>query len=88
MPAYSEISPDFGYSASRKSFIYTNMSVIELEGYDFNYTRDTISVGASNWTQTDSFYYSMISLTTVGFGDYYLGRPNDPKQVHIKQISH
>ena len=56
-------------------------SVISLTGYNFNNTAVNISQQPENWSWVEAVYYSMISLTTVGFGDYYLGEPNDPRQV-------
>ena len=63
--------------------IYSNASVISLSGYGYTHTQNEISVYGKNWTLYQGVYYCMISLTTVGFGDYYLGHPNDPKQVHL-----
>ncbi|KAL5251130.1 hypothetical protein ACHWQZ_G016747 [Mnemiopsis leidyi] len=70
----------FGYESSRKSEIYGNATVISLAGYGYDETAKEVSVYGQNWTLYQGIYYSMISLTTVGFGDYYLGRPDDPKQ--------
>ncbi|XP_063687994.1 two pore potassium channel protein sup-9-like isoform X2 [Bolinopsis microptera] len=70
----------FGYSSSRKGEIFQNSSVISLPGYGYALTKNEITVYGQNWTLYQGIYYSMISLTTVGFGDYYLGRPDDPRQ--------
>ena len=73
---------DFGYISSQKNEIYGNATVISLApGFGYESTASSISVYGQNWTLLQGVYYSMISLTTVGFGDYYLGRPDDPKQV-------
>ena len=74
---------DFGYSSSRKGEIFQNSSVISLPGHGYEQTKNEISVYGQNWTLYQGIYYSMISLTTVGFGDYYLGRPDDPRQVTV-----
>ena len=72
---------DFGFSSSRLGEIFTNTSAISLPGYGYVDTQNKISVYGQNWSLFQSVYYSMMSLTTVGFGDYYLGRPDDPRQV-------
>ena len=56
-------------------------SVISLTGYNFNNTAVNISILPENWSWVEAVYYSMISLTTVGFGDFNLGKPDDPRQV-------
>ena len=62
--------------------LYPNATdVISLPGYGFEHTAHTINDYGTNWTKVESVYYSMISLTTIGFGDYYLGNPETPKQV-------
>ena len=57
------------------------ISVISLTGYNFNSTAENISLQPENWSWVEAVYYSMISLTTVGFGDFNLGKPDDPRQV-------
>ena len=78
--SFTDHLTDFGYESSRKSEIYGNATVISLAGYGYDETAKEVSVYGQNWTLYQGIYYSMISLTTVGFGDYYLGRPDDPKQ--------
>eukprot|EP00116_Pleurobrachia_bachei_P003502 sb/3463764/ len=78
----------FGYDASRGMKLFPNATdVISLPGYGYNYTFNRINDYGSNWTKTESVYYSMISLTTIGFGDYYLGNPETPKQAAMLFLS-
>ena len=76
------MSSDFGFYASRTQEIHDTMpAVISLPGYGFKHTAAKIYTKPENWSWMEAVYYSMISLTTIGFGDYFLGKPDDPRQV-------
>ena len=81
------ITSDFGYSASRSPESNNNgTAVISLPGYGYLHTAGKISLKPENWSWIEAVYYSMISLTTIGFGDYNLGKPDDPRQVVTRYI--